>query len=797
MKKILGYSIIVAIFIVIFSGLNFKSNAASVNATDITLYAMTSSYNKYISIPQNLPQEFQIVVTGATNVTYKVISGDISVSDTGLVTPKTTIMYYAGGYYTNDPAYSIDDSKAYTKISFGDAVIRVTAGSQTFDINVHVLDYVPVYAEQVMDEFIKENINSSMSDMEKAGIIMKYVLNTYDYKTGVSSAASMIVIGGGDCWANSDLVVALGLKAGINVWTRDAYRDIGAGSGHVNVMFEDDGKYYIIEAGTTGEAPRDGGYIIPKSSLFSYELKNGKAYIYQYDGKSSDKTITVPSKIDGYEVAGIESKAFERLKTEEVILPSTITSIESLTFNECANLKKVVIPEGVTKIGESAFEECTSLDEITLPSTLQTIEKNAFYRCSSLETINIPSSVTTIGDTVFTECSSMKSITCDSNNKNYSSEAGVLYNKNKTELIAIPYDITSLKIANTIETIPTRICFENTNIKELVIPESVKIIEEHAFYGCTGIESIIFEGAGLERIERGAFWNCTSVKNDIVFPSTLKFIGDHAFCQAYELKSITIPGSVKEIGADAFVSCKKLEEVNILGEGLETIGDNAFRSCEALKGELIIPASVKYIGRYAFSIIGRNLDKIIFYTDLPEIDPEAFYSLKDLSKIYYRKGTTGFNESNTEYTANFEKTNYSIKPNSTQEMNLQFLCDKVKNYVSSITYTSDNTNVAYFSNGSVNKLTTKNEGSAQITANITYKDGTKEQVVTKVQVSKAKKGDVNKDGKVTLYDALQILKQSILGGNLSDEMLYIMDYNDDGKVKLYDALKFLQQAILE
>ena len=58
------------------------------------------------------------------------------------------------------------------------------------------------------------------------------------------------------------------------------------------------------------------------------------------------------------------------------------------------------------------------------------------------------------------------------------------------------------------------------------------------------------------------------------------------------------------------------------------------------------------------------------------------------------------------------------------------------------------------------------------------------------------KGDVNYDGKVRLYDALQILKQSILGGNLSDEMLYIMDYNDDGRVKLYDALKFLQQAIL-
>ena len=60
----------------------------------------------------------------------------------------------------------------------------------------------------------------------------------------------------------------------------------------------------------------------------------------------------------------------------------------------------------------------------------------------------------------------------------------------------------------------------------------------------------------------------------------------------------------------------------------------------------------------------------------------------------------------------------------------------------------------------------------------------------------AMKGDVNYDGRVTLYDALQILKQAILKGNLSEEQLYIMDYNDDEKVTLYDALKFLQKAIL-
>ncbi len=58
------------------------------------------------------------------------------------------------------------------------------------------------------------------------------------------------------------------------------------------------------------------------------------------------------------------------------------------------------------------------------------------------------------------------------------------------------------------------------------------------------------------------------------------------------------------------------------------------------------------------------------------------------------------------------------------------------------------------------------------------------------------KGDVNYDGKVTLYDALQILKQAILKGNLSEDELYIMDYDDNGKVTLFDALKFLQKAII-
>ena len=62
--------------------------------------------------------------------------------------------------------------------------------------------------------------------------------------------------------------------------------------------------------------------------------------------------------------------------------------------------------------------------------------------------------------------------------------------------------------------------------------------------------------------------------------------------------------------------------------------------------------------------------------------------------------------------------------------------------------------------------------------------------------SEALKGDVNRDGNVTLFDAIKILRQAILGGNLSAEDLYIMDYNNDNVVTLYDSIKFLRQAIL-
>ena len=113
-------------------------------------------------------------------------------------------------------------------------------------------------------------------------------------------------------------------------------------------------------------------------------------------------------------------------------------------------------------------------------------------------------------------------------------------------------------------------------------------------------------------------------------------------------------------------------------------------------------------------------------------------------------------------------------------------------YLSDLTWKSSDEDI--FTVDNEGKIVGKSAGTAKLIVSIgTYSE---EYNIT-VEEEPLLKGDVNKDGSVTLYDAIQILRQAVIGGNLSSDDLYIMDYNDDGKVTLYDAVRFLRQAILE
>lgn len=102
--------------------------------------------------------------------------------------------------------------------------------------------------------------------------------------------------------------------------------------------------------------------------------------------------------------------------------------------------KDVVIPDSVTSIGDAAFGNCHRLANITIPDSVISIGERAFENCRSLTSITIPGSVTSIGGYAFIDCVSLTSINVASDNEYYSDEDGVLFNKEKTELIRYPKD---------------------------------------------------------------------------------------------------------------------------------------------------------------------------------------------------------------------------------------------------------------------------------------------------------------------------------------------------------------------
>ena len=150
---------------------------------------------------------------------------------------------------------------------------------------------------------------------------------------------------------------------------------------------------------------------------------------------------TVTNSGTNYTVRTIAERAFWYCSSlTSITIPNSVTSIGKHAFSSCSGLTTITFAStsSVKSIGYAAFQSCSSLTSFTIPNSVTTIGEFAFSVCSSLTTINIPSSVTSIGLPAFAGCTSMTEITVNSNNANYSSANGVLFDKNKTTIIRYP-----------------------------------------------------------------------------------------------------------------------------------------------------------------------------------------------------------------------------------------------------------------------------------------------------------------------------------------------------------------------
>ena len=301
--------------------------------------------------------------------------------------------------------------------------------------------------------------------------------------------------------------------------------------------------------------------------------------------KNAQKVIEIPEEYNDLPVTEIGVLAFANsVGLEEVIIPSSVKKINDGAFNGCKNLttvemssgiveiggiafsgcpllKSVALPESVEILGVCAFANCTNLKSIELPKKLKKIEAQTFVGCASLQSLMIPDGVAEIDPSAFIDCLSISEFKVSGNNVNFVACEGVLFNADKSSVIAFP---------------------AGSKKTEYSIPFGVKCIGEWAFYCCKNLKSIII-------------------------PNSVTQIGERAFEYCESLKTVEIPDYVTKICLSSFGDCIALTSIK-LPRNLRIIDDSAFSGCESIK-EFSIPEGVEVVGNNAFYNTGYYNDK--------------------------------------------------------------------------------------------------------------------------------------------------------------------------------------------
>ena len=231
-----------------------------------------------------------------------------------------------------------------------------------------------------------------------------------------------------------------------------------------------------------------------------------------------------------------------------VTLANTIEVIVDSAFVGCSKLTgTLTFPESLKKIGKEAFKGCNTLTgDLVFPTSIIEIGTSAFAGASGISVVlTIPSSVTTLGEYAFSGCS----------------------------------NLSGLSIEASLDTIPTGLCYNCTKLNgTLSFPESVKFINNSAFYNCQEIDSIHF-------------------------PSSLNQIGEWAFYNNRSVKTLSLPHNIS-VNQSAFNNCVLLQMLNL--EGYASLYNYSFASCTALSTINSHSATPPYFTSNTFSGVNTS-----------------------------------------------------------------------------------------------------------------------------------------------------------------------------------------------
>ncbi|MBP5308658.1 MAG: leucine-rich repeat protein [Clostridia bacterium] len=339
-------------------------------------------------------------------------------------------------------------------------------------------------------------------------------------------------------------------------------------------------------------------------------------------------------------------------------IPEGVTQIGVRAFDGHNELKNVIIPKEVTSIGNYAFNECENIESVIFEGAkaggedaarLNALNIYAFYGCKKLKSIVLPDSLTKVGAHAFEKCTSLSSVTLGNV---VSSIMGYAFAETAITSITLPSTLVKLGSYG-------------VGYTEGKTGTDYSLEDQGAFYGCTKLTSITFEGP-LNFIGYYTFAGCTSL-TQFTIPSTVTAIASHAF-DGSGLTSITIPSGVilgsanttgtgsaftasttKNVNVGIFANCLNLENVTFTGsvESLALPG-HLFENCPSLteinfvSGDQTItnsfPDYVNYIGDYLFA--GTGFTSFEFKYNPTNLGGCLFSGAKDLTDVVLHREMT-------------------------------------------------------------------------------------------------------------------------------------------------------------
>ena len=383
-----------------------------------------------------------------------------------------------------------------------------------------------------------------------------------------------------------------------------------------------------------------------------YTLSEDESYyIVSGMGDCTDTELAVPAEHRGLPVKEIGDSAFS-------------------TYGGGIKLTAVYLPEGIVAIGDHAFAYKWDMAEINLPSTLREIGAAAFYQTALSGDVVIPDGVVSVGSGAFSgtnivsvyipasvtyvihafgECLSLETITVHQSNRDYCSIDGNLYDR-------YGYTLYQYALGN------KRTVFE--------LPLSTNTLAERSMSGAAKLETVIFGEGFYQGIDRSGILDCFGIKEFVVHEDNPNFKSvdghlyskdgarlyryapakdgavftvpdgvaeiSYAFYNCDNLVEVVLPSSVSEIGEHAFGYCDKLTTVNI-PSGVTSIADYAFIECPALDG-IALSEGLEYIGKYAFSNTG--ITEITLPDSISEVGEGCFSGCERLVSVDTGDGLT-------------------------------------------------------------------------------------------------------------------------------------------------------------